>query len=565
MQRAASRLVLVAAAFVIAVPAAVAQLVNPVTHELWSFQGNTVVRTDLDTLEQQSVSVPASPTLLRIDPIRNRVYVRHQTGALTMVDGQTLATTPLIAGAASGSTELALDPERNRIWAIASDGVRVIDGGDLSSETIPMPDTLWKLAVDPVADRAYTGSYRWPAEEINPIFTLRQLAPEPAALADTIDLVQHSEFLPHRGIAVDPVSGRTVSQLWSGMFGGASLFARTDWPAHTVLVQNGGGADLVIDAPGGRLWAEFAGGGFGSCGSVRAFSLSTLGAIAGTSQTVCSNGLTASPATSRGYATGYEDGNYDEFILYEIDPVAPSITPHPFGLFSWGDLLGLDVATNEVYLDFQGAIVAVPEPVATPVPIVTTITPGTPTSGGSVDVQFAATTGFPLPVRRIYWQVDAIDGEWTAATPAGATGSATITDLSPGAHLIHAFATDGQEATIASGAGQPIVVGQLASVEITVPSVTLCSNGLDDDGDSLADYPADPGCKSAQSGFENPQCDNGLDDDGDLAIDHPADAKCRARWDNDEATNPSCGLGAELVGLLTALSWRRGRGRAARG
>lgn len=58
---------------------------------------------------------------------------------------------------------------------------------------------------------------------------------------------------------------------------------------------------------------------------------------------------------------------------------------------------------------------------------------------------------------------------------------------------------------------------------IVTPSVAPCSNGKDDDGDSLTDYPADPGCESALDLSEvhsaGPACDDGIDNDGDALID----------------------------------------------
>ena len=51
----------------------------------------------------------------------------------------------------------------------------------------------------------------------------------------------------------------------------------------------------------------------------------------------------------------------------------------------------------------------------------------------------------------------------------------------------------------------------------------------------LVDFPADPGCASAQSPIENPECSNGIDDDGDGPIDHPADAQCVRPSDRERA------------------------------
>jgi hypothetical protein len=58
----------------------------------------------------------------------------------------------------------------------------------------------------------------------------------------------------------------------------------------------------------------------------------------------------------------------------------------------------------------------------------------------------------------------------------------------------------------------------LSAIDVT-PAFTRCSNGLDDDGDGLADYPADPDCGRPLSLSESP-------------------------------TSGGCGLGAELVLVL---------------
>jgi len=61
------------------------------------------------------------------------------------------------------------------------------------------------------------------------------------------------------------------------------------------------------------------------------------------------------------------------------------------------------------------------------------------------------------------------------------------------------------------------------------PPPTACTNGVDDDGDGLVDFPADKGCLSPEDEGERSfdfQCDNGLDDDSDGATDFPADPRC---------------------------------------
>ncbi len=114
---------------------------------------------------------------------------------------------------------------------------------------------------------------------------------------------------------------------------------------------------------------------------------------------------------------------------------------------------------------------------------------------------------------------------------------------------------------------------QGAGCDIGAVEVTACANGLDDDGDGLVDYPADPGCKDAYSKTERPQCQDAIDNDGDGKLDFdggasanhgvalgPPDPQCTQPWRNTET--PSCGLGVELAALLPAIGFLRRRRRA---
>jgi pseudolysin/vibriolysin len=73
--------------------------------------------------------------------------------------------------------------------------------------------------------------------------------------------------------------------------------------------------------------------------------------------------------------------------------------------------------------------------------------------------------------------------------------------------------------------------------------VPACSDGVDNDGDGRSDYPADPGCDSADDddeadacpGPDCPVCSNSLDDDGDGGTDFALDPSCWAASGTDEA------------------------------
>jgi prepilin-type N-terminal cleavage/methylation domain-containing protein len=70
-----------------------------------------------------------------------------------------------------------------------------------------------------------------------------------------------------------------------------------------------------------------------------------------------------------------------------------------------------------------------------------------------------------------------------------------------------------------------------------------CFDGLNNDGDAAADYPADTGCSSAQDTREDYECADGLDNDGNGLIDL-ADSGCASATDDDEGYLPSVTYGS---------------------
>jgi hypothetical protein len=147
--------------------------------------------------------------------------------------------------------------------------------------------------------------------------------------------------------------------------------------------------------------------------------------------------------------------------------------------------------------------------------------------------------------------------------------------------------------------GDPVSREPRAVVALCVPGTRgcgACQNGIDDDRDNAADWPADPGCASPDDDTEKSAaiaCDDGVDNDGDGEIDmidagcpFPAapveatqcddgldnnggsgvdfdDANCSRAWPYWERP-PRCGIGAELALVFPLLRlWRRQAERAA--
>ncbi len=107
--------------------------------------------------------------------------------------------------------------------------------------------------------------------------------------------------------------------------------------------------------------------------------------------------------------------------------------------------------------------------------------------------------------------------------------------------------------------GKQIVLLSLLVISLLVMSFSLaarngnavaCKDGIDNDGDTYTDYPADPGCSSRNDNNERGTtiCDNGVDNDGDGAIDYPTDTGCSSPTDSSERGTIACDDGNDNDG-----------------
>jgi cysteine-rich repeat protein len=89
--------------------------------------------------------------------------------------------------------------------------------------------------------------------------------------------------------------------------------------------------------------------------------------------------------------------------------------------------------------------------------------------------------------------------------------------------------------------GPWLVCSTLALAGISFDARADCNDGIDNDGDTLTDFPSDPGCTDALDVSELGvlDCDDGVDDDFDGLIDFPDDPGCSSATD---ATEKAAGL-----------------------
>jgi cysteine-rich repeat protein len=104
---------------------------------------------------------------------------------------------------------------------------------------------------------------------------------------------------------------------------------------------------------------------------------------------------------------------------------------------------------------------------------------------------------------------------------------------------------------VASGTSNPqsfVADPRFASPSRLIRVPEACRNGRDDDGDGLADFPADPGCTSAADDDEmlDAACDDGIDNDADGLVDWPDDPQCL--WPGADSERPACSDGIDNDG-----------------
>ncbi len=83
----------------------------------------------------------------------------------------------------------------------------------------------------------------------------------------------------------------------------------------------------------------------------------------------------------------------------------------------------------------------------------------------------------------------------------------------------------------------------LTNLQIEIIPRPQCSDGKDNDGDGLIDYPQDPDCLSLSDKKEAtaPQCSDGADNDGDGLVDYPQDTDCSSASDISEDSQSNQG------------------------
>ena len=135
---------------------------------------------------------------------------------------------------------------------------------------------------------------------------------------------------------------------------------------------------------------------------------------------------------------------------------------------------------------------------------------------------------------------------WTSAGPRQFDVEAAVTGSGPVSFVIRHVVGCKASADAVFRSRESSVDPPRLLVETGAAPAAACADGVDNDGDSFTDHPADPGCSDAADNDETDPpvpaaCADDLDNDGDGHTDHPADPGCNGAFDTDETDLPAGG------------------------
>jgi len=193
-----------------------------------------------------TITTVSTPTQIAIDEERNQIFAAHFTGGVSVIDGNTNTVLPTLL---SGGLGLAVDPVRDRLYSTLGLGGMAVY--DLNTLTLVRPIfshgvNWWGVAVNPVTDRIYVAILEGAVSVLDgETFTDQVVPPIAIGLGEgrfgiTVDIARNLVYVP-----------RFASQGRIVVINGASI------PPTLAGVAAAGSFPiaLALDAAHGRLYS----------------------------------------------------------------------------------------------------------------------------------------------------------------------------------------------------------------------------------------------------------------------------------------------------------------------
>ncbi len=433
--------------------------VNPVTNKIYvvNWLNDSVTVIDGVDNSTQTVAVGDEPLAAVVNPVTNKIYVaNHVSDDVTVIDGIDNSTQTVAAGARP--LEVALNPVTNKIYVLnaGTQDVTVIDGIDHSTQTVVVGGFPIAIAVNPVTNKIYV------AKELAGVMVIDGTDNSTVAFGDETFAID---------IAVNPVTNKIY--VVHEVAGKVTVIDGVDNSIQTVAVGSSPVA-IAVNPITNKIYVA---------NSVSP-TLTVIDGSDNSTETVASSfpvALAVNPVTNMVYVMNSSPENLT--VIDGSDNSTNSTWTFAVG-GNW-KAMAVNPVTNKIYLSngvFQDPLTVIDEQIEQDIPLDVTITPlpNNVSVTRCPEFMFEASStyspGMPA-ISRIYYQIDTWTGEWKEATPAGSTASATTEQLTQGYHVIYAFATDGQEASMSAGASP--VLGEIAAYPFTVID---CVQGNVNDG-----------------------------------------------------------------------------------
>src|SRR6266568_640505 len=440
--------------------APVSAAVNPVTNKVYVLNAGSSSVTVIDGATNNTTTVPAGsgPVSVAVNPVTNKVYVANFSSAdVTVIDGATNNTTTVPAGL--GPVSVAVNPVTNQVYvANKFDGnMTVIDGATNTTTTVPAGTSPASVAVNPVTNQVYvvnTGSNSVTVIDGKtdmPTATVTA-GSEPVSVA--VNPVTNKVYVANSDSAdVTVIDGATNTTATVSAGSGPNSIAVNPVTNKVYVANNGSNNVTVIDGATNATANVSAGSG--------------------------PNSIAVNPVTNKIYVANTGSANVTVIAVATKTTATVGAGTSPLSV-------AVNPVTNQVYVANGGSndVTVLTEQQVQAIRLTTTIStlPKNQTTTPTPAFTFTASSTFSPtapPVDAVYFQLDTWQGAWTLASPAGTPGSftATLPTLSPGIHILYAYATDGQDASSIQtggnerGQSSPLI-GNIAAYLFLVTSQT---------------------------------------------------------------------------------------------
>jgi len=437
-------------------PEAVA--VNPVTNKVYvaNYDSGNVTVIDGVTNSTTTIMGNGKTATVAVNPVTNKVYIASNTTSIaTVIDGATNTTSSVSTG--TGPRSVAVNPVSNKIFMAnsGSNNVTVIDGATNTTSTVSAGTNPRTVAVNPLTNKVYVANNG--SNNVTVIDGATKststvtVGTNPTAAA--VNPVTNKVYVANNGsndVTVIDVGANTTSTVSAGT---NPYFVAVNPVTNKVYVANNGSGNVtVID------------------GSTDAVSATV--AVGANPQAV-----TVDPVTNKIFVTNNGSGSITviDGVTNTTETVTAGTNPNA---------LAVNPVTNKVYAANEGSNSAtvITEQHTMPNGILTTITPLAGRQSASLTPSFTLSSsyyGYPEGIIASYYQVDTWQGQWQLYTEGGVNRTPRLT---PGEHILFAYAVDGQAATSTNtGSQSSPLVGTMAAYwflvgqDTTGPSVSLAT------------------------------------------------------------------------------------------